>query len=378
MRIYLKQNVHDAAIERIRWLMSEFNNVIVTCSGGKDSTVIVNLVLSVAEQMNRLPLKVMFIDKEFEWQSLIEYQRRLLNDSRIEPLWFQAKIQVYNSHNHGHSVVCWDNENRGLMRDYECNSIRQNIDNAVDEKDFFKKAIRYFFGKEPACYISGVRCEESPSRNLGLTTYETYKGVTWGKVRSKSQYDFYPIYDWTFFDVWKYISEFNLDYTPIYDLMYQKGLPFNQMRLSSLLHSLSVVHIFYLHEVEFDTWNRMTQLIHGIHSTKQLREETVSPKELPFMFESWSEYRDHLLEHLIQNDEDRAAYRKRFEQFEPRYLPEAQHNLLRTEISTLLNHDLKFSKLASFEATHAKQLYNRGARSGRSKDVGEKKYRIYR
>ena len=150
------------------------------------------------------------------------------------------------------------------------------------------------------------------------------------------------------------------------------------MRLSSLRHSLSLIHILFLHEVEFDTWNRMTQLIHGIHSTKQLREETVSPKELPFMFESWSEYRDHLLEHLIQNNEDRSAYRKRFEQFEPRYLPEAQHDLLRTEISTLLNHDLKFSKLASFEATHAKQLYNRGARSGRSKDVGEKKYRIYR
>ena len=42
MKIFLKENVWDKAIERIEYIFDEFQEVIVSFSGGKDSTAIFN------------------------------------------------------------------------------------------------------------------------------------------------------------------------------------------------------------------------------------------------------------------------------------------------------------------------------------------------
>ncbi len=50
MKIYKSRNVFDAALERIMIFFDEFPNLIVGFSGGKDSTVTLNLALKVAEE----------------------------------------------------------------------------------------------------------------------------------------------------------------------------------------------------------------------------------------------------------------------------------------------------------------------------------------
>lgn len=72
-RVYRDQNVYEAALDRMRWLFDEFEDVVVTISGGKDSTVIFNLALMVAREKNRLPLRVFFLDQEAEWNVVIEH-----------------------------------------------------------------------------------------------------------------------------------------------------------------------------------------------------------------------------------------------------------------------------------------------------------------
>ena len=64
MKIFLADDVLVAAKKRIRWVFEEFEHVAVNTSGGKDSTVVLELSLQVAEEMGRLPLKVMFVDQE--------------------------------------------------------------------------------------------------------------------------------------------------------------------------------------------------------------------------------------------------------------------------------------------------------------------------
>ena len=78
MRIYSKATVYEAAIKRIEWLFDEFPNVVVSVSGGKDSTVIFYLTLEVARRRNRLPLNVLFVDQEGEWESTIDNVREIM------------------------------------------------------------------------------------------------------------------------------------------------------------------------------------------------------------------------------------------------------------------------------------------------------------
>ena len=46
------QNVYDAALDRINYLYDRFDNIIVSFSGGKDSTALLNITLEVARKRN--------------------------------------------------------------------------------------------------------------------------------------------------------------------------------------------------------------------------------------------------------------------------------------------------------------------------------------
>ena len=45
MREYMEQNVYEALQERLRFIFEEFDNIYVSFSGGKDSGLLLNLVL---------------------------------------------------------------------------------------------------------------------------------------------------------------------------------------------------------------------------------------------------------------------------------------------------------------------------------------------
>ena len=69
MVFYKENNVFDEALARIRMLYDYHDDVIVSMSGGKDSTVLFHLALMVAKERNRLPVKVFWLDQEAEWQA---------------------------------------------------------------------------------------------------------------------------------------------------------------------------------------------------------------------------------------------------------------------------------------------------------------------
>ena len=88
MKIYLRDNVYEAALKRIERIFDEFPNVIVSISGGKDSTAVMEMTLEVARARNRLPLKVMFIDQEAEWRYTVDYMRYIKSRPELELYWF--------------------------------------------------------------------------------------------------------------------------------------------------------------------------------------------------------------------------------------------------------------------------------------------------
>lgn len=310
-KIYTGKNVYDTAIDRIRWLMEDFGrNFIVGFSGGKDSTVVLNLSLKVAEEMNLLPLKVLFIDQEAEWKATIDYVDSVMRDKRIEPIWLQ--IPMFMSNNAvaaGGMHKIWDEDktDEEFIHPRVDISIKENVFGENRFHKMFKAVSSYYFKEERGVTVSGVRTEESIHRFMALTGVEVYKGETWGNVHDKKRehYTMYPIYDWKTSDVWHFISKFNIKYNRMYDKFYAYGLPKNKMRVSSLHHEIAVQGLTTIQELEPKTWDKLRKRVYGVNTVKQLKEFSYNiPHELPSEFSSWEEFAIYLAAVMLDEKDE--------------------------------------------------------------------------
>src|SRR5947209_3723156 len=101
MAILKKKMVDDDVLSlarrRVARLFDEFDAVSVSFSGGKDSTVALNLTLEEAERRNRLPLDVFFYDEEALPPETVEYCERVARDSRLHFRWYALPVQHRNA-----------------------------------------------------------------------------------------------------------------------------------------------------------------------------------------------------------------------------------------------------------------------------------------
>tara|TARA_R110002124_G_scaffold227921_1_gene393325 strand:+ start:1415 stop:2599 length:1185 start_codon:yes stop_codon:yes gene_type:complete len=356
MKIFLNSNVYDEAIKRIHRLFDEFSNVVICTSGGKDSTVVTELTLMVAEERGLTPVPVMFVDQEAEYSLVIDYMRDLMKDPRAKPYWLQVPMKMPNSLSADEPFLNAWGDGEEWMRPQEDISIKENVYGvdtwASGGNSIFKAFLNYHYPNERACYVAGVRAEESPTRLAGLTTGQTYKDITWGKKlnESKGHYTFYPIWDWNLKDVWKSIHNNKWQYSKIYDELYRYGIPPLRMRVSSLMHETAVHSLFFLQEIEGATWEAITKRLKGINQTSHIQKnELMTTKVLPFMFRNWREYRDYLTDNLIQNEEWRQKFHKKWKQMDDLYADMVDPTVIqKAQIKSILVCDVDFVKIANF------------------------------
>lgn len=320
---YHDENVYHKSLERVRYCYDNFSEVMVACSGGKDSSVILDLAIQVAKEKNKLPVKVLFLDQEVEWGATVEYMKKLHENPDIRLYWFQIPFDLWNTLSlESKFLSCWDESCRDLW-------VHEKMPYSIHTNDFYVKGkkvtrfhdllnILYTKAKEPdsdlVCVLSGLRAEESLSRRmktLGTNKRGNHNDISWLTTRKGSDKVMaYPIYDYTFDDIWIYIENRNVLYNEIYDKFYRHNIPIGKFRVSALIHETAYHSVLILQELEPEVYNRFFNRIHDVSTFSHLKDD-LYPKELPYMFSDWKEYRDYLLDHLIP-EEDRDIFRKRW------------------------------------------------------------------
>lgn len=364
MKIYTSRSVWDAALERMRWIFDNFEEVTVNFSGGKDSTCCLHLALQVAEERGALPLNVMWIDQEVEWRNVVEYVRSVMNDQRVKPYWLQVPFRLFNATSHTDQwLECWK-EGGPWLRPKEPNSIHENELGTDRFAEMFKGYARRYFPDKSHCCIGGVRADESPARKAGLTNYETFRGKTWGNKEDakRNHYTMYPIYDWTYRDVWKAIHDNGWPYCKLYDYQYQHGVDVRSMRVSSVHHETAINSLKYMHEVEPDTWAEMVKRTGASNAVAQCPAAYSLPKELPAAFSDWQEYRDYLLENLVTDQEVKEKFKKSFKQQEALWKPVILEKLWKCHVAAVLVNDYHGTKYSSFRTANMKYLKRAGSK----------------
>lgn len=102
-REIMAHDVFQAAYDRLRRLYDHGDRVVVSCSGGKDSTVCVELAILAARDAGRLPVEVVMRDEEIMLPGTFEYCERLANRTdEVDFHWIiagQPIVNVFNRYN---------------------------------------------------------------------------------------------------------------------------------------------------------------------------------------------------------------------------------------------------------------------------------------
>jgi predicted phosphoadenosine phosphosulfate sulfurtransferase len=352
------RNVYEAAIERLRYVFAENDKVVVSFSGGKDSTVLAYLAIEVAEELKR-PFYLFYLDQEIEYSSTTNFVDTMMKHKWVIPLWFQVPCLLTNTSSMTQHVIDpWNPEKKNVWIRCQKQKATTRIDWDVSgvPYTFADRQMYGFYGlvqcmealfKESSsvAQVLGLRADESLDRFRAVTKNPGIPGVPWS-TKGHHHVKFYPIYDWQFRDVWIYLGRNGLPYNKMYDYFYLKGYSSSRMRLSNLLHEKAYECIADLQEFEPKLYDKMIDRCMGIATAQEYAGRggaIYHATKLPVRFASWVEYRDYLLD-TLPNQEHAAAFRQRFDK---------QHQndyVVRQQVNRVLIYDIhNFKKINNYE-----------------------------
>ena len=273
-KTYVDENVYTAAKKRMRDIFNTFPKLYLAFSGGKDSTVMLHLALEIAESENRLPLDVLFVDLEGQYDITIKHIEEVaLNSKKINLHWICLPLNLRNSV----SVFqphwrCWDPEQSEMW----VRPMPQHAQVVSDIKyypffrfgmefeDFVYEWGKWFADGELCTCLLGIRSDESLNRFFSVTT-NGWLGKNWMSRASEKLVFCYPIYDWRTEDIWRYVGKQKLTYNKLYDYFYLCGISIHKMRICQPYGDDQRQSLVYYHMIEPGTWNKILARVHGVN-----------------------------------------------------------------------------------------------------------------
>lgn len=276
-KIILNQNVFEAAKERVNFVFDNFDKIYLSFSGGKDSTIMLHIVMDEAIKRNR-KIAVMIVDLEGQYKLTIEHMNECIEmyKNNIDLFWVCLPIHLRNAVSVFEPFwLCWDLDKK---EDW----IRQQPSCAINDINyfpFFKIGMEfeefvpafgewYAKGEKTACLV-GIRADESLNRFRTIANIKKtiFKNKQWTTLVTDNVYNVYPIYDWSVQDVWIYHGKFkNKRHNQLYDLMHKAGLSLPLQRICQPYGDDQRRGLWLFHLIEPETWARVVARVNGANS----------------------------------------------------------------------------------------------------------------
>lgn len=285
-KIYLPTNVYDAAVERMGYVFDHFDRISLSFSGGKDSTVLLDLARREAVRRGRT-IDVLFIDWEAQYTATIDHvAEAAVGREGINLHWVCLPISTSNETSvYDPMFTAWDPARRaswvrplpdhpGVISDPEYFPFYRfgmTFEDFISEYDAWYAAE----GGQVASLV-GIRADESMNRfravkrTRGRRNYEADgRRIPWSTQIAENSWNFYPLYDWRVEDVWTYIGREGISHNRIYDRMWLAGMSLHEMRICEPYSLEARKHMNKYQVLEPATWARLVERVGGANLAAQ-------------------------------------------------------------------------------------------------------------
>lgn len=278
-RVYDKaKNVYEATQERLAFLFNKFQRIYLSFSGGKDSGVMLNLVIDYMRK-NGIKKKIglMTLDNESNYEHSLDFMHRIVqaNLDLFDVYWCCLPITLPCSvSQYAVEWQCWGERDKEKwirplskepyivhMKNHQFPFFKEDMSYA----EFWDKFGEWYAQGERCACLIGIRTVESLNRYRAIMNKrkEMVDGAIWTKRNGEFVYNCYPIYDWRTEDIWTANAKFEWDYNKLYDIFYKAGVPVHKMRVATPFLSESKSSLGMYRVIDPNVWAKLCARVQG-------------------------------------------------------------------------------------------------------------------
>jgi len=269
----LDTDVLLASKERIKYTFDNFNKIYLSFSGGKDSTVMLHLVLEEAKMRNR-KIGLLFIDWECQFDLTIEHIDEMTTKYAewIDLHWIALEVETCSACSAYEPLWrSWDERKKNLwtrQKHEKSNAYKYPFYySGITFEEFVPLFAKWYSeGEETASFV-GIRAQESLNRFRAIAREDVarYDGKMFTTNAVDNIWNVYPIYDWQVDDIWTYIAKSGNSYNKVYDRMHMAGLSVSQMRIDEPFGDEARKNLWIYQIIEPVTWSKFVARMSGIN-----------------------------------------------------------------------------------------------------------------